>query len=119
MALCPCNHKDGIELAICIAPPPGDHDVEIEISSKQSIIINSEGMHVKQTVLEDALPFTRTIIRKVGPEFLERIIIKIPKDKLPCIAARALVDAAENGSEVAREKLNRCRELVDELARQC
>ncbi|MCE4600656.1 MAG: hypothetical protein F7C38_03735 [Desulfurococcales archaeon] len=116
---CPCDNKDGIELAICIAPPPGDYDVEIEISPKYSIVVNSEGIHVKQTVLEDTLPFTRTVTRKVGPEFLERVIIKIPKDKLPCIAARALVDAAENGSEVAREKLNRCRKLVDELARQC
>ncbi len=116
---CECTGLKGVKLAQCIAPPKGDYSLEIEITDKLTLLITPEGLFLKQTVIQDDLPFTRTITRPVKEEFLNHVNLRIEKIKLPCLAARALIEAGNHGSRIAKEKLERCKELVEEILNQC
>ncbi|MCE4626449.1 MAG: hypothetical protein F7B78_02220 [Desulfurococcales archaeon] len=116
---CPCEGKEGIDLAVCISPPPGEHEIDIPISRNRSIIINNDGIFIRQVILEDTLPFTRTVTKQVDPEFLQRIAVRVDEKRLACQAAKSLVEAARGGSLVAGEKLDECRGLVEKMLAEC
>lgn len=116
---CPCEGLKGVGLAVCISPPPGEHEVDIPISSNRSIVINDEGVFVRQVVLDDSLPFARTSTRRVDPGFLGRIAVGIDESSIVCRAAESLVEAYREGSLAAGRKLEACRGLVERLLSEC
>jgi len=117
---CGCaGDSDPVSLALCLAPPPGDHEVSIPLPGGRSLVLNDEGLFIRVIHLDDTLPFAQTITRRVKPESLESIGARVDPRDLLCQAVRGLVEAAESGSLRAREKLERCRGLVEELLRGC
>ncbi len=116
---CECREKTGLDLAKCLAPPRGDYELDLELSDNLKLVITSNELIIKQIIIEDDLPFTRTIEKKVSEEFLNHVNLSVEKEKLPCLAAKALVEAAEHGSEEAELKMKRCREIVEELLYSC
>lgn len=116
---CPCIGKRGIDLAMCLAPPPGEHEVEVELSKNNSLVINSEGIFTRQIVLDDTLPFTRTLMKRVDPGFIHRVVLRVTEEDLVCMAAKSLIEASNRGSRVAREKYEMCRGLVEEILSGC
>ena len=119
MPACECEGLEGLELAKCLAPPRGDYELDIPITNNLSLIITSSGLILKQVVIDDDLPFARTVERRVPDEYLEHVNLKVKKEELPCLAAKALLQASSHGSEVSREKVKRCRRIIEEVSRNC
>ncbi len=116
---CGCEGKRGVELAVCLAPPRGDHEVYIPITRNQGLVVNDEGVFTRTIIVDDTLPFARHLERRVDPGILERLAVRITPDTLACMAARALVEAASAGSLRAKRKLEECRGLVERLLEDC
>ena len=120
IGVCPCRDKRALEdLITCLAPPPGEYEVEVEVSKNRKIIINTEGVFLRTIVVDDTLPFAKTIDKPTDIGILNRIAIGKRKDEILCITVRMLEEAARSGSLVAREKLEECRELIREIKNNC
>ncbi len=118
--MCPCREADGVEALIaCLAPPPGEYEVEIEVSKNRKIIINSDGVFLRTIVVDDTLPFAKTIDKQSDLGILDRIAVRIDKKSVLCNTVRMLEEAAESGSLAAREKLEACRDLVERIKGEC
>jgi len=117
---CECaGETDPLALALCLAPPPGDHEVALPLPGGRSLVLNDEGLFVRTIHLDDTLPFAQTITRRISPGSLDRVGARVSPRTLLCHAIRGLLEAAESGSLRAREKLERCRGLVEGLLRGC
>lgn len=116
---CDCDGKDGLELVICLSPPPGEHEIDIPISKNRSIIINKDGIFVRQLLIDETLPFAKTSVKPVDPGFIHRVPVKIDIKQLTCQAVESLVEASNRGSLVAWEKLEKCRSLVEKILGDC
>lgn len=118
--MCPCGESDDVEsLIACLAPPPGEYEVEIEVSKNRKIIINSEGVFLRTIVVDDTLPFAKTIDKRSDLGILDRIAARIDKKRVLCDTVRMLEEAAESGSLAARGKLEACRDLVERIKGEC
>ena len=117
MSGCTCEGLEGLELAICIAPPEGEYEVSIPLSRDKNIVLNRKGLFLKQVVVDDSLPFAITLSRPLHEDSLARMGVSI--ERLLCESARSLVDAASHGSVVAAEKLSACRDIVEKILSNC
>ena len=119
MTRCECEGLEGLELAKCLAPPRGDYELDIPITNNLSLIISSSGLILKQVIIDDNLPFARTVERRVPDEYLNHVNLKVKKEDLPCLAVKALVQASRHGSVVSRKKLERCKRIIEGVSRKC
>ncbi|MGC9210145.1 MAG: hypothetical protein ACP5FT_02630 [Acidilobus sp.] len=114
---CECRGLDGLGLAICLAPPPGDYEVTADVGLGRTLVVNSEGAFLRASSRDDFLPFIRTQEVRVSEETIAALRVDVRG--LVCEVIRALRDAAYHGSVVALEKLKRCQELVNEIEEGC
>jgi len=116
---CPCRGKEGLDLAVCLAPPPGDHEVSIEVGSNYSIVVNSDGVFTRRILIDDTLPFAKSIMKPVTPETLKHLPLHVDEAGITCMSIRALIEAAEAGSLYARRRLEECKDIVENIRRGC
>ncbi len=120
MSGCECGKEESpASLALCLAPPPGDYETTIPMTRNQSLVINSNGMFIRTVAVDDTLPFAKTIVRPAPPEVLDNIALRVTWDDILCQTVRDLLGAAESGSLTAREKVERCHDLIEEILRKC
>jgi len=114
---CPCRGLAGLELASCLAPPPGDYEVVLEGLAGSVLVLNEEGVWLRRLVRDEWLPFLAAQERRAGEAAVRAVLglHGMSVESLVCEAARALDRAARGGSLRAREKLAKCRGLVEEL----
>ncbi len=120
---CPCRWPgDPLELALCLAPPPGDHEVVLPAAAPGvSLVLSSEGYRLRSTVADEWLPFLTSVERPASRAAVEQALRaggRSPQDLL-CMAVEALVGAARSGSRAAAEKLAACREPVGKILQAC
>ena len=116
--MCPCEGvSDPLELARCLAPPPGEHELAIETGLGSTLVVTGEGFRLRATVRDEWLPFLDTVERPASRVAVESALRSagLEPGELPRLAAEKLVEAARSGSRVAAEKLRACKELVKEL----
>lgn len=118
---CGCLGLRGLELARCLAPPPGDHEVVLEGLAGSQVVVNEEGFWLRAAVRDEWLPFLSAVERRAGPEAVESALRRmgVGVEELVCMAAGALLEAAAGGSARAAEKLAACRGLVEEVLSKC
>jgi len=117
MSKCSCEEKSKIELILCLAPPAGEYEAQIDLGSNRKLIINSGGMFLRTYSIDDFLPFMQTRDIKIKEKDLDLFNIST-KDML-CSTINALIDASNHGSLYAKEKVNNCLELIEELKNYC
>jgi len=115
---CPCEGLKGLDLAVCLGPPQGDYEVTIEIGN-YSIIINNKGIFRRRIVVDDTLPFAKSITTPITSKAITNVPIPFSEDELVCMSIRALEEAAESGSIYARRRLDSCRVIVEEWKKKC
>jgi len=115
---CPCEGLEGLDLAICLGPPRGDHEVTIEIGN-YTLVINNEGLFRRRVVVDETLPFAKSITTPISPQSLSTTPIPYSMEELVCMSVKALEEAAESGSIYARRRLESCKELVEEWKKKC
>jgi len=119
---CPCTGLDPLEQALCLAPPPGDHEVVLPAAAPGvSLVLNEEGFKLRSTVADEWLPFLAAVERPVSRAAVLQALHAngLSPEALLCMTARALLEAARSGSRTAAEKLARCRGLVEKTLRGC
>ena len=114
---CPCEGMEGWDLAVCLAPPRGEYELEYPAGPGTRIVINRDGIFLRQTRPPEALPFMETVERRVGLEALERRGIEAAR--VVCDSISALRRAAASGSRYARSLLKACSSIVSLLSREC
>ena len=114
---CPCSRLNGLDLALCLAPPRGEYETSFKIKNNLLIIINRDGIFIRQSAIDDFLPFVTTVERRVRPEVLERYGISV--ERILCENVSNLVEAARKGSRVARELVVSCNELIEKIINNC
>ncbi len=114
---CECEGLQGLRLAICLAPPPGDYEFTLSVANKLSLVVNSRGAFLRASAVDDFLPFVRTQEVKVDEQALRALRVDV--DRLVCGVVSALREAAEHWSQAAAEKLGRCKDLVERVEASC
>ncbi|MGC9072509.1 MAG: hypothetical protein ACP5HK_07480, partial [Acidilobus sp.] len=114
---CECQGLEGLELLVCLAAPPGDYEVVLELGVGRSLVVNSNGVFIRASSRDDFLPFVRTQQTRVSKEVLAAF--KVDLNELFCEIVRALRDAATHGSLAASRKLTRCHDLIERLEINC
>ena len=89
------------------------------MTRNQSLVINSEGMFIRTVAVDDTLPFAKTIVRPAPSNVLDNIALKITWDDILCQTVRDLLGAAGSGSLTASEKVEKCRELIENILEKC
>ncbi len=117
MMKCSCDDKSKIDLVLCLAPPAGEYEVQIDLGSNKKLVINSEGIYLRSFSLDDFLPFMQT--RQVKLKEKDIDLFKLSMKDLLCKTIDSLIDASNHGSIYAKEKVERCSELIEELSRYC
>jgi hypothetical protein len=115
---CPCEGLEGWDLAVCLAPPRGEYELEYPIGSGAKVVVSREGVFLRQLRPPEDLPFMETIERRVDPESV-LAPRRITAERVVCDAIRALRAAAESGSRLAAGLLEACRGLVEEVESGC
>jgi len=115
---CPCEGLEGIDLAVCLGPPRGDHEVTIEIGN-YTLVVNNEGLFRRRVVVDETLPFAKSVTTPITPSTLATMPLPYSVDELVCMSIVALEEAAESGSIYARRRLDACRSLVEEWKNRC
>ncbi len=117
-SLCKCDGiSDPLELALCLAPPRGEYEVEFKVGSNTSIIVNSEGFFLRTLVTDETLPFMKTYERPIDPG---SAVKKIGESaKVLCETVKMLKKAALHGSMTAARKVKSCSSLIDQLEATC
>ncbi len=114
---CECEGLSGLELAVCLAPPPGDYELSVELGLGRSLVVNSEGAFLRASSRDDFLPFMRTQEVRVDEQAVRALRVDV--NRLLCGVASALRGAADHGSVTAAEKLRRCSGLVGRIEASC
>ncbi len=118
---CPCQGLEGLELVKCLAPPPGDYEIHVELPAGAILVVNDEGFTMRLIRKAEYLPFLTTIERRISIsqalDVLKRSKLNI--DRLTCMVIEGLRSAAMSGSRKARTKLEECSETIDALYKQC
>ena len=117
MSECPCSRLKGIDLALCLAPPRGEYETSFRLQNNLLVVINRDGIFIRQNVIDDFLPFVTTVERRVRPEVLERYGISV--ERVLCENVSNLVEAARKGSRVARKLVESCNELIKKIISNC
>lgn len=117
MSKCSCEDKSKIELVLCLAPPAGDYEVEMNLGSNRKLVVNSDGIFLRTYSLDDFLPFMQTRQIKINEKDLD--LFKLSIKELICETIKALIDASNHGSIYAKEKVENCSELIKELLDYC
>ena len=115
---CMCEGiSDPIKLALCLAPPRGEYEVEIKMRSNTSIIINEDGAFLRTLVTDETLPFVKTYER---PMSLDAVSEKVGDPAvLLCKAVRMLMKAADSGSASAARKIKSCKDIIKGIEAKC
>ena len=116
---CKCVGKGGIELAVCLGPPPGDYEVTIPIGENYTLVVNDEGVFTRRILTDETLPFTKTLMKPVNEETLKHLPIRASIDEILCLVVEALEEAARHGSRRAKRKLEECNILINDLKKRC
>ncbi len=114
---CECEGRKGLELAVCLAPPPGDFEASIRLGENREIVINEEGALLRLIAHDDFLPFVRTSEIPLGEQQLRQL--RVDLNEITCQSVKGLVEAALHGSVKAKAKLDRCSTLVNHIMPQC
>ena len=117
MSECPCSGREGLDLALCLAPPRGEYETTFSLKNNLIIVVNRDGIFIRQSAIDDFLPFVTTIERRIEPGILERYGISI--EQLLCTNVSNLVEAAGRGSRVARRLVESCNELIKKIIDKC
>ena len=116
--MCKCRDLEGIELALCLAPPPGEYEVDIKVGRDKSVIINSEGVYLRQLITDETLPFINTIQRPLPAErALE--IAGISIEDLTCKIVKQLNAASKSGSITSKKKIEECKNIISIIENKC
>ncbi|MCE4623864.1 MAG: hypothetical protein F7B11_03850 [Caldisphaeraceae archaeon] len=110
---CKCEGIDGIKLVLCLAPPAGDYEVSIDVGSNKKLIVNSEGIFLRSSAVDDFLPFLKTSQIRVSEKVLG--MYRISFDKLICNVTDSLINASNHGSAYAKLKVESCKSLINNL----
>jgi len=110
---CKCEGIDGIKLVLCLAPPAGDYEVSIDVGSNKKLIVNSEGIFLRSSAVDDFLPFLKTSQIKVSEKVLG--MYRVSFDKLICNVIDSLINASNHGSAYAKLKVESCKPLINNL----
>lgn len=115
---CVCEGiADPIQLALCLAPPRGEYEVEIKMRSNTSIIVNEEGLFLRTLVTDETLPFVKTYERPIS---LDAVAEKIGDPaSLLCETVRMLRKAADSGSASAARKIKSCQDTIRGIEAKC
>ncbi len=115
---CMCEGiADPIELALCLAPPRGEYEVEIKMRSNTSIVINEDGIFLRTLVTDETLPFVKTYERPMG---LDAVADKVGDPAgLLCKTVRMLKKAADGGSTSAARKIKSCEDIIRDIEAKC
>ena len=116
--MCRCRGLEGIDLALCLAPPPGEYEVDLKVGRDKSIIVNSEGVYLRQLVTDETLPFINTLQRPLPPRRAMEIA-GLTLENLYCIVVRQLKAASQAGSITARRKLGECFDVIKKIEEEC
>lgn len=114
---CRCLSKGGLELILCLAPPPGDYEVSIDIGKGREVIINSTGIYIRAAVSDDYLPFIRTTSLPVSEATLKKLGLNY--ERLLCKAVKGLLEASNHGSETAEVIVKECGDLITSILSSC
>ncbi|MGC9111874.1 hypothetical protein [Acidilobus sp.] len=114
---CRCRGKEGLELILCLAPPPGDHEISIDIGKGREVVINSTGIYVRAIVSDDYLPFIRTTSLAVSEITLKKFGLKY--EDLLCKTVRGLLEASNHGSETAATLVKECSDMITSILSNC
>ncbi|MCE4628089.1 MAG: hypothetical protein F7C34_02940 [Desulfurococcales archaeon] len=114
---CPCEGMEKWDLALCLAPPRGEYELEYSVGPGTRLVVNRDGVFLRQTRPPEALPFMETIERRVGWDALEAK--GIDAARVVCDSIRALERAAASGSRYARSLLEACSSIISLLSREC
>ncbi|MEB3757875.1 MAG: hypothetical protein GSR82_01825 [Desulfurococcales archaeon] len=116
--MCECQGLEGWSLVKCIAPPRGDYEYTTKLKTGIIFAINSEGFFTRHQGHQGGLPFITTYDKHVDPSVLEeKGLVRL--DDVLCGVAHSLLEAAAHGSMEAREKLEKCRELIRSILEEC
>jgi hypothetical protein len=116
--MCDCENLEGWDLVKCIAPPRGEYEYVAKLKTGILFAVNSEGFFTRHQGHQGGLPFVTTYDKPVNPSVLEaKGLIKY--DDVLCAVAHALLESATHGSVEAREKLEKCRELIRNILDEC
>ena len=117
---CPCSGlRDPVELALCLAPPPGEYEVSLPAGPGTELVLDRErGLVLRASARDEFLPFLGTVERPASRVSLEAALKRagMSVEELPRLSARRLLEAAAGGSRAAARLAERCRELVEALA---
>jgi len=114
---CPCEGRSGWGLALCLAPPRGEYELEYPAGSGAVIAISRDGVFLRQIRAPETLPFMETVERPISEAELERR--GITWLRVACDSIKALRGAAGSGSRLARGLLEACSGVVGEVERLC
>ena len=115
---CRCEGMTPEELVLCLAPPPGEHEVEIRISRDKFIVVNNQGVHLKILAVDESLPFVNTFQRPISLENALKLA-NTSIDRLLCMVIDSLEQASKSGSITSRRLLEACKTLIDGIRAEC
>ena len=119
---CPCRDLSGVELVLCLSPPPSDYEVVLELPTRDRLVVNSEGFYLRRIVLDETLPFivSKDVRLEPGKAMAAVSSMGLSVRELLCKAVKALLEAAENEVREAKVKARLCSGLIERiLGREC
>ena len=119
---CPCDPGTPVlELALCLAPPPGDYELVLEGFAGASVAVNDEGVWIRSIARDEWLPYIEARDRPASTVALRQALRHngLDEEQLLCMSVRALLEAARHGSRRAAEKTRSCKRLIAEILRRC
>ena len=116
-ARCECEGLSGLDLVRCLAPPPGDYELSLPLGRSREVVVNSDGVFLRLVTHDDFLPFVRTQQVPLSEAQLRALGISV--DLLLCGAVVQLEEASLHGSVAAKERLDRCSDLVASVRSRC
>ncbi|MEB3765348.1 MAG: hypothetical protein GSR77_04210 [Desulfurococcales archaeon] len=117
MSKCPCRKEtDPYDLLICLAPPAGEYETAIQLGENLRLVINNTGLYIRRISTDEFLPYINTYDKKIDKETLKAYNITQEKiNTLICKNIQNLEDAALHGSTKAKDLLETCNQLIEEI----
>jgi len=116
--MCECLDLSSWALVKCLAPPRGEYEVNITLKTGRTLAVNNEGFFLRTKRPDSGLPFISTDDTPVDPVELESKGF-LDYSEVLCDTVNMLLKASTYGSSYAKDKIEKCKNLVKRLLDEC
>ncbi len=114
---CRCSGLQGLDLALCLAPPRGEYETVFDLSRNTKLVVSKDGIFIRRIVADDFLPFINTIDKRATPQTLKAYGVRV--EDILCENVKQLVKASQMGSVYAKKLLEDCSDVVRKILEDC